>query len=33
MGAMTGLVLATGAFDDLLNFAIYKLKDIGRLLW
>lgn len=31
MGAMTGLVLATGAFDDLLNFAIYKLKDKGEL--
>lgn len=26
-GAMTGLVLATGAIDELINWAIYKLKD------
>ncbi len=32
MGAMTGVVLATGAFDDILNWAIYKLKDKGEML-
>jgi len=26
-GAMTGVVMATGAIDDFLNWAIYKLKD------
>lgn len=32
MGAMTGVVLATGAFDDVLNYAIFKLKDKGETL-
>lgn len=32
MGAMTGVVLATGAFDDILNYAIFKLKDKGEML-
>ena len=27
MGAMTAVVMATGAIDELLNWAIYKLKD------
>ena len=26
-GAMTAVVMATGAIDELLNWAIYKLKD------
>ena len=32
MGAMTGVVLSTGAFDDILNYAIYKLKDKGEMV-
>lgn len=31
-GAMTAVVMATGAIDDLLNWAIYKLKDKGENL-
>lgn len=32
MGAMTGVVLSTGAFDDILNYAIFKLKDKGEMV-
>ncbi len=32
LGAMTAVVLATGAFDDVLNYAIFKLKDKGEAL-
>ncbi len=31
-GAMTAVVMATGAIDELLNWAIYKLKDKGENL-
>lgn len=31
-GAMTAVVMATGAIDDLLNWAIFKLKDKGENL-
>ena len=29
-GAATGVVLATGAFDNILNWAVFKLKDKGQ---